>query len=202
MVETITGRQRTLARAISIVSNPALITLAAIFYTASLLAPDRSRFWIWSWLAIGLILSPGLLYGFWTLVKKRHFDLEIGKRQDRIVPLLLSSLGALIGSYLVSSRLEVGVLSILSTALAMMLISLTIITLVWKISLHTATAASYITLIVLFGGWAFTVCYLILLPIGWSRFVLNQHTLAQIIGGALAAIGVTSVAWLMFAARI
>lgn len=192
---------RLLAHAVSLIFHPAVVSAAAIAYVAAYYAPSPGKFWLWFLTASALIIGPAALYSLSTLAKDRRIDLNINNRQDRIVPLLLSSLGALVSSYLISSRVEIGPLTVLSTVLVAMLISLTITTFVWKVSIHTGAVASLLTLLVLFGGGRFLALYLILPAIVWSRLYLKQHTAAQLIAGIGEGIGVTVLAWLIFASR-
>jgi len=61
------------------------------------------------------------------------------------------------------------------------------INLLWKISLHTAlVTASVMALIILYGSIAVVTAVLIPL-IAWSRIESKQHSLAQVVTGALLA---------------
>jgi membrane-associated phospholipid phosphatase len=75
---------------------------------------------------------------------------------------------------------------------------LTIITLIWKISLHAATMTAMVTILVLFSGSIFLWFYLFLIPIIWARLVLKQHTPAQLGAGIALGVSVTLVAYKVF----
>jgi membrane-associated phospholipid phosphatase len=84
------------------------------------------------------------------------------------------------------------VLVALVVALLSGLAAVGLVTLVRKISFHTATAAGVsVVLAVQFGPWAL-LSFLAVGLIGWSRVRLGDHTLAQVcagavVGGAVAA---------------
>jgi len=77
-------------------------------------------------------------------------------------------------------------LAYLCVGLAMFLI-----TLLWKISAHTAGIAGPTTALVLvFGAWLFPLYALSILMV-WSRVKLRAHTLSQAISGMIVAITIT-----------
>ncbi|WP_326641156.1 hypothetical protein OG884_01000 [Streptosporangium sp. NBC_01755] len=73
------------------------------------------------------------------------------------------------------------------------------ITLVWKISFHTSTAAGVVVMLayVLPAAVTLTVGAALVAVIGWARVRISHHTLAQAAAGAVAGAG---VAWAVFAA--
>jgi membrane-associated phospholipid phosphatase len=69
-----------------------------------------------------------------------------------------------------------------------------LVTLVWKVSIHTAVVAgSEAILVLVFGPWLFALTPVVLL-VAWARLQLGQHTVAQVTAGiALGAVVATSV---------
>lgn len=68
-----------------------------------------------------------------------------------------------------------------------------LITLLWKISAHTAGIAGPTTaLLFVFGAWILPLYALSILMV-WSRVKLRAHTLSQAVAGLVVAITVTSV---------
>ena len=63
-------------------------------------------------------------------------------------------------------------------------VSFAFINLWWKISVHSSTAAAFVTILfVLYGWWA--VFSVALIPLmWWARVVLTQHTITQVIAGS------------------
>lgn len=192
------SQRRQLAEIISIVFHPGLLTIVSLALVTNHFAQTSQQFYNWTIYGSLLIVGPGVLYAIGLSWKERKVDLDISRRQDRIVPLILASLGALIGGYLIDRHLDIPTLKILGNVLVAVLIVLTFITMVWKISLHTTTLATLVTVLVIFRGPIFSLCYLAILPVGWSRMVLKQHTLAQLVGGSLAGIAVPYLAYWVF----
>lgn len=65
---------------------------------------------------------------------------------------------------------------------------LTIITAWWKISLHCATSAGCVTILIITFGPALVAGYLLIALIAWSRIVLRDHTTAQAGAGIVAGL--------------
>lgn len=188
-----------LAEWISTLTNPALVFVVSLGFITYRYADTTEQFITWTVIgALLLVLGPGAAYVLATWRREERVDFDITSREDRVVPLMLASLGALVGSYLISSRLENENLLLVSNILVAMLVSLTIITFQWKISLHCATFAALTTLLLIFGTPYFALLYGVLLAIGWARLYLKHHTLAQAIGGSLIGAGVTSAIVLLF----
>lgn len=190
--------RRLLAEIFSFVTHPAVIMFVAIGVISFHYAGDSDRFWKWWTIGSFLLLGPGFLLSAYTWAREKDIDIDITKREDRLIPLLLSTMGAVVGSFLISSRLHNPNMLLLSYVLAAMLIALTLITSVWKISLHAATLAALVTLLVYLNGPQLAWFYLLLIPIAWARTVLRQHTKAQLVGGTLVGLAVTIVATLVF----
>jgi len=57
----------------------------------------------------------------------------------------------------------------------------------WKISLHTALITAAVTVLIILYGSKAAVTVVVVPLVGWARIELKQHTLAQVIAGALLA---------------
>jgi len=79
-----------------------------------------------------------------------------------------------------------------------LLIELAIISLYWKISLHTAVTTSVLTAVVVLGGVAFAPLFLLIPVVVWARVLLKKHTVAQAIGGAVLAFITTIIIFNIF----
>lgn len=60
----------------------------------------------------------------------------------------------------------------------------------WKMSIHTAVAAGALVILVLVYGWPLAVTAPLVAAVGWSRVALKDHTVAQIVVGALVGAAV------------
>lgn len=187
-----------LAEFVSTATNPAVVFVISLAFITSRYAQTTEEFLSWTAIGTLLLVGPGAIYTFLIWRKDKKIDIDITKREDRVVPLMLASLGALFGGYLISSRLDNESLFLVSNILVAMLVALTILTSQWKVSLHTATYAALTTLLLIFTNWYFALLYLGLFVIGWARLYLKQHTLPQLVGGSLIGVAITTVIFLLF----
>jgi len=202
-VQGMTTRQyskswRILAEVISAITNPAVVFVASLAYIISRYADTTQEMLVWTSIGTLLLVGPGMAYMLFTWKKEHHVDIDISKREDRLVPLMLASLGTLFGSYLVFTRIENQNLFFLSIILVALMVCITIITAQWKISLHTSTFAALSTILVIFGSPYFALLYLAIGIISWARIVLRQHTIAQVAGGAVLGAIITVGLALLF----
>ncbi|KKU43675.1 MAG: PAP2 superfamily protein [Berkelbacteria bacterium GW2011_GWA2_46_7] len=185
-----------LAKIVSLLTNPALVVSICVVTIVGRYADSIEKFWQGSLIGIGLLVVPGIIYSIYVWRKEGAVDLDLTERHDRIVPLMLSTLGAVIGSFIVQSKLQNATFTEMSYILVTMLAALTVITTVWKISLHAATIAGLSSLLVVYQGKWFVLGYLFLLPVVWSRLTLKQHSPNQLIAGTILGAGLTLVvAW-------
>lgn len=183
-----------LAKIVSLLTNPALVVSVSVVTVVGRYADSVEKFWQGSVIGIGLLVVPGIIYSVYIWRKEGAVDLDLTERHDRIVPLMLSTLGAVIGSFLVQSKLQNATFTEMSYILVTMLAALTVITTVWKISLHAATIAGLSSLLVVYQGSWFVLGYLALLPVAWSRLQLKQHSPNQLIAGTILGAGLTLIA--------
>ena len=60
----------------------------------------------------------------------------------------------------------------------------------WKMSIHTAVAAGALVILVLVYGWPLAATAPLVAAVGWSRVALKDHTVAQVVVGALVGAAV------------
>ncbi|MEK7201943.1 MAG: hypothetical protein AAB669_00190 [Patescibacteria group bacterium] len=183
-----------LAKTVSLLTNPALVVSVSVVTVVGRYTDSFEKFWQGSIIGIGLLVLPGIIYSVYIWRKEGAVDLDLTERHDRIVPLMLSTLGAVIGSFLVQSKLQNATFTEMSYILVTMLAALTVVTTVWKISLHAATIAGLSSLLVVYQGNWFVLGYLVLLPVIWSRLQLKQHSPNQLIAGTILGAGLTLIA--------
>lgn len=158
----------------------AMLAVVAWSSTTSLLDAVR-------WGILVLIFTPllPLLYLLYEVRRQRLTDRHVRLREQRprILAVAIASIGFLLFLLLVLDA--PGELIRLVTAGVIGLVSVTLVTLVWKISIHVAVVAgSVVTLIVLF-GWPLLILAPIVPLTAWSRVTLRDHTPRQVTTGAL-----------------
>lgn len=139
------------------------------------------------WWQVGLYASLTLLlplaYIFWLLRRGLVSDFHLPRREERLKPMRLSLVTAVIG-WLLLFRLAAPPL-LLALSLANLGQSLLYfgITRYWKISIHTAVAAGLAVLV--WHTWGLLAWPLLAaVPlVAWSRVYLRRHTVAQTVAG-------------------
>lgn len=67
-----------------------------------------------------------------------------------------------------------------------------VITLFWKISIHMVLDTTGVLIINLLLGWHYWPLFILIPIVGWARFKLKRHTLAQIIAGVILSVTIFS----------
>jgi membrane-associated phospholipid phosphatase len=122
----------------------------------------------------------------------RLTDHHVGVRQQRARPMLLGVASVLAGLELL---VVVGAPRELVALVAAMTVGLSVsllVTLWWKVSVHTAVAAGAATVLALVFGPALLAVWPLVGVIGWSRVQLGDHTPAQVLVGVVLGAGVAA----------
>ena len=123
-------------------------------------------------------VSRGVRRGQWA-------DRYVGAKRPRLIVLAFIIASVAVGLALL---VGLGAPGELSGYVACMLASvgvLAAITTVWKISIHCAVASGSVTILALLFGPGLIPAYLLVALTGWSRVVVKDHTVAQVIAGSL-----------------
>ncbi|MFE9826446.1 hypothetical protein ACFYSH_30680 [Streptomyces sp. NPDC005791] len=124
------------------------------------------------------IILLGVKRGSWT-------DKHIKVRSQRAVPLTATMVSVLVGILLLV--VFDGPREVFALVIAMLvgLAATMVVTIWWKVSVHTAVAGGVVTILTLAFGLPLALLALVVAAIGWSRVQLRDHTVAQTIVGAL-----------------
>jgi len=159
---------------------------------------NLSQFLPWMGIAFFFaIMIPGG-YILWKLEKKEIADIHLSDHTERKIPFMITAISATAGAlvlFLIGAAKPVVVMMV---AFAMNAITVALITLFWKVSIHTALYSSVITVLVILYGAKFAWLYLLLIPLAWSRIYRHRHSLQQVIGGAIIAFVSTSLVFWIF----
>ncbi|MER5337817.1 phosphoesterase PA-phosphatase [Micromonospora sp. NPDC002717] len=123
-------------------------------------------------------------------------DRHIGDHTQRLRPLALGL-----------ASVAVGIALLVALDAPRMLVALMVATLVngavvtavnhwWKLSVHAATAAGSVAVLVLVLGPALHALWSLVVAVAWSRVRLRDHTGAQVVAGAAAGAPLTAAAFL------
>jgi len=140
------------------------------------------------WRFVGLLLFVDavvpMVFFLMMLYHKQIKDWDIQNRLER-VPLYIFTMVCHLGGMWLAHELGKGELVSILLVYYVVAIVFLVITLFWKISLHTGVNAVLITSINCFLGWQYWYLYGILLVVGWARVYQKHHTWQQAALGAL-----------------
>lgn len=173
------------AKLISLLSNPMVISLPCFAAVSMKATPHwRERLRWWGIASAAMSLTP-LVHIRWGVRTGRLSDHEITVRRERFWP-YMAELGAVGCSYLAMRTFNaprVMTAMVLSVATGMVII--TGVTLFWKMSMHVSGTSGTVMLITLLYGKQWIPLFLFIPVVGWSRYVLDHHTVAQAAAGAV-----------------
>ncbi len=145
---------------------------------------------------VGVTLLWGLLVAVFSSVLPMAFIIfgarrgrwdghHVRNREARLLPLSLCGVSTAVGLAIMLLGRAPRDLIALDIAMLITLAVCILITQLWKISIHASVAAGAVaTVVLLYGPWLL----LLILPlvlVAWSRVQLSDHTVAQVIVGAL-----------------
>lgn len=112
-------------------------------------------------------------------------DRHVGKRQRRLVVLPFIMASVLLSFAVMIWAGAPADMTAMVAAMFASLVPIMVITVWWKVSVHTAVASGAIVCTAIALGPWWLLLYPLVAVIGWSRVVLRDHTLAQTVVGAL-----------------
>ncbi|GGV31864.1 hypothetical protein GCM10010495_55600 [Kitasatospora herbaricolor] len=131
--------------------------------------------------------------------KGRWEDRHVGRRRRRLVVIPFIMLSVLTSFAVMLWTGAPGDMTAMVLAMFAALVPIMVITVWWKVSIHTAVASgAVVCLAIALGPW-WLLLYPLVVVIGWSRVVLRDHTRAQTVVGAL--VGALSAGLTFWAAR-
>jgi membrane-associated phospholipid phosphatase len=194
------ARAEYLAHWVSLIGSPPLTATAAAGLSAGLLATPTA--WLWTAIYSILAVLVPLLYVVWLFHTGQVTDLDLRIREQRTRPLLVTLAAAITALVVLYLGAAPRLLVALAGANTMQTAIFLGITRRWKISAHSAAAATLATLgWLLIGNQAQTLALTIGVPvIAWSRIRLHHHTPAQTIAGAALGSSLVLAALLLYGA--
>jgi membrane-associated phospholipid phosphatase len=149
------------------------------------------------WGAVAAVFAAVLPTAFINRgIKRGQFDdRNVGAKRPRLIVLSFILASVAIGLALLVGLGAPGELSGYVACTLGSVAVLAAITTVWKISIHCAVASGSVTLLaLLFGAWLAPAILLVALT-GWSRIVLKDHTVAQVIMGSLLGAAAAAITY-------
>ncbi|MER6300406.1 hypothetical protein ABT247_12650 [Kitasatospora sp. NPDC001539] len=124
-------------------------------------------------------------------------DRHVGHRRRRltVIPFIM---GSVLTSFAVMIGLDAPAdLTAMVAAMFASLVPILVITVWWKVSVHTAVASGAVVCLGIALGPLWLLLYPLVAVIGWSRVVLRDHTTAQtVVGAVVGAVTAGLTFWL------
>ncbi|HEX5543322.1 MAG TPA: phosphatase PAP2 family protein [Micromonospora sp.] len=175
-----------LARAVTEVFAPAV--LAAVM--PLIIAVDAASSWAagLGWGLLAVLFSSAIPYGIIHLGVRRGTltDHHIGVREQRRKPLIYGLLSVLAGLTALIVLDAPRPLTAMVLVMFAVLLTVTLISQVWKLSAHAAVSAGAASVLIAVFGPALAATFVVVALIGCSRVRLGDHTAGQVIAGAVA----------------
>jgi membrane-associated phospholipid phosphatase len=188
----------TAARALTEVFAPANLVVAQLFAVAVHATPTLGHGLLYG--AVTAFFAGGLPYAILLLgIRRGHVgDRHIRERSQRpvimVIGLVSVTVGLLLTWWLGAPR---ALFALVAAMLAGVVVSLAI-TVFWKISIHTATAAGTVAVLILEFGPALWAGLVLVAALAWARVALRDHTIAQVTAGSIVgfAVAASVMSWL------
>lgn len=186
------------ARIISTIFNPFLTAIALLAILAHAVSTSTYDFWFYSAFT-GFFTTFGPMgYVFWLYQAGKIDDLDMSDREQRAAVFGIFVLFYLVGA--ITLALIRGPQLLIAMMFGYGVSSTVVLTITrsWKISTHAlGITAPVVALLLLYGREPLPL--LILIPlVGWSRWYLRAHTLAQVIAGAVLGAATTAIFFHLF----
>jgi membrane-associated phospholipid phosphatase len=189
--------RRRLARLVTEVFAPSPLCAALLVAVAVKSAPTVGDAVRWGLLAACFASAFPFLYILRGVRRRRLSDHHVGVREQRPALLVVFAAVVLLGTAVLAVLGAPRPLVALIAAMAAGLVVSLGVTLVWKISVHAATAAgAAVILLIVFGPslWPFLAVPPL---VGWSRVEVRDHTPAQVVAGMAMGAAVAAVVFLL-----
>lgn len=181
---------RRVAALVTATSSPTLL-LAVLYPVVGALAVGPVGI---AWSLVGMLFTvaiPALIVDRGVRTG-RYTDHHLREREQRAVPLGLAALSVATGVVVLLVAGAPPEITALQLAVLVTVAVATWITLVWKISFHTAVVAAAAAVLTLLGGPWWALSWTAVPVVGWARLVLRAHTVAQVLAGLVVGAGVTT----------
>jgi membrane-associated phospholipid phosphatase len=172
-----------LARGISHLLCPPMVAWVGVLFVAAIQPSLKGWVCAVAYMLIA-ILGP-LLCLFGLLHRGRISDLDVTQRGERPVPFIVA-LGGGMTAWLCLYAVGAPTLLIRFAAAHLSVMALMfVITLFWKISVHSAGMAGVATLAASWLGGLQVLALTFVILVGWSRIRLGRHTVGQVVAGGI-----------------
>ena len=180
------------ARQVSNFLAPVTISIPGVLLVAFYRAQNLASALFYACLTLFFLSFGPMLYIIIGVRLGKFSDMDISRRRERIGPFLFSFVSVFAGLITLDLLNAPKNLQTLLIITAVSCIVMMVITLWWKISIHASSIAGTVTFLTALYGVIVLPAFLLVVLVSWSRVVLERHTMAQVVAGALVSITLTS----------
>lgn len=186
---------RTIALVISACTSPFIVIAVTVTLAVLRLHPSPSQLLLWAAICVvcGAAVPFLFVFGLWR--RGQVSDVHVAIRGQRRGPFVAALASAAVGVgllYAVRAPQQLVALGCVYLAVGC---ALTLVTLRWKISMHSAVLATCIVALWLIGYPSAWVALLAMPLVLWARVYRDRHTLAQGLVPVLLGVIVTPLAY-------
>ncbi len=190
--------KKRLAKLLSDILNPFLVSFAVIILLSFESTSSTSDALKWASISVALSILPVFAIVVYLVHIKKLGGIFINPRRQRNKIYLLASACAVAGCVVLPC---VGAPELLVATFAAGLASIvtfTVINLWWKISLHTAFAAGSVAVLIIVYGDIGVWTLLLFLPVAWARLELELHSPTQVATGTMLSVLIVVIVFQLF----
>ncbi len=145
---------------------------------------DQALLWAFTYTIMVCIL-PAIYIG-WMVWRGHISDIHLRERKERIRPFIVSLIGTGLAWAMLNLMGAPPLLPVFALVSLVLLLTMTLVTLVWQISMHSMSIACAVVATGALYGLGPALLISPLIPVvGVARIKLRRHTLAEVIAGGL-----------------
>jgi membrane-associated phospholipid phosphatase len=195
MTETLATKRTTahqVARTVTYVFSPVILATLQLF-AVPVHAVGLVRGLGWGLFAVAFVSVAPLAYILVRVRRRTLGDVHIGVREHRRVPFTVGLVTVVIGLVLlVLTGAPRDLLAVVAAFVALTIATI-VITSWWKISVHAMVAMMTAVILTAVYGPALLVTVVGVAVIGWARVQLRDHTVSQVLAGAVLGLGIAGL---------
>lgn len=184
--------------AISFLGSPFIVIASMLIFLAWHYKDGVLQFYSYLLVTAIFVLIIPIAYMVENIKDLKFIDLHLTRKEDREKVLLVTAFSVLVGYLMLSFIGMPKPLLLVELVVLVNLIVITILTFRMKLSIHLAVLTIVATLVVFFLGNSYLWLYLLILPLGWSRYYREKHSFPEIFAGTFLSFFVTLVIIAMF----
>lgn len=169
--------------------SPPVVAVMAIVLCALAARTQTGRFWALAYTFCAVVIPTA--YVVYQVKRGTISDFHMERREERIRPLVVTLACAAMGWWVLWQWDTPRPLRLFAAANGWQTLLFLVLTMRWKVSMHTAAISGFSVLAVTFlGAGVLTLGASACVPVvAWSRVHMRRHTLGQVLGGIALGVG-------------